>query len=117
AILCGLNFFIRYPLGTHCSENLISKWRRRWDSNPRDPYGSTRFPSVLFQPLTHVSRSQGTSGTVDTRLASGRRGSNPVYSSLRFPREIHPEVTVTNTAAKILAVGARVERATDALAL
>ena len=36
----------------------IKLWRRGWDSNPR--YGSpyTRFPSVLLQPLGHLSAAE-----------------------------------------------------------
>ena len=30
-------------------------WRRRRDSNPRDPYGSNGFQDRRFQPLTHSS--------------------------------------------------------------
>ncbi len=30
-------------------------WRRGWDSNPRTPFGVTRFPIASFQPLTHLS--------------------------------------------------------------
>ena len=30
-------------------------WRREWDSNPRYGFPYTRFPSVLLQPLGHLS--------------------------------------------------------------
>src|SRR5450432_2512421 len=30
-------------------------WRRRRDSNPRDPFGSNGFQDRRFQPLTHSS--------------------------------------------------------------
>src|SRR5579862_2798419 len=30
-------------------------WRRGWDSNPRLSFPNTRFPSVLLQPLGHLS--------------------------------------------------------------
>ena len=30
-------------------------WRRGWDSNPRDPFGSNGFQDRRFQPLTHPS--------------------------------------------------------------
>jgi hypothetical protein len=30
-------------------------WRRGWDSNPRDGFPPTRFPSVRLQPLGHPS--------------------------------------------------------------
>ena len=34
----------------------VSKlWRRRRDSNPRDPFGSNGFQDRRFQPLTHSS--------------------------------------------------------------
>jgi hypothetical protein len=36
-------------------EDSISKWRRRGDSNPRDPFGSNGFQDRRFQPLTHPS--------------------------------------------------------------
>ena len=29
--------------------------RRGWDSNPRYPYGYTRFPGVPVKPLLHLS--------------------------------------------------------------
>ena len=32
-----------------------SFWRRGWDSNPRCGFPQTRFPSVLLQPLGHLS--------------------------------------------------------------
>ena len=33
-------------------------WRRRRDSNPRDPFGSNGFQDRRFQPLTHSSVSK-----------------------------------------------------------
>src|SRR5690242_1477413 len=36
-------------------------WRREWDSNPRWSFPHTRFPSVLLQPLGHLSASESTS--------------------------------------------------------
>src|SRR6202163_3074263 len=34
------------------------QWRRRRDSNPRDPFGSNGFQDRRFQPLTHSSVSK-----------------------------------------------------------
>lgn len=31
------------------------KWRRRWDSNPRDPFGPTPLAGERLRPLGHVS--------------------------------------------------------------
>ena len=31
------------------------RWRRGWDSNPRDGYPPTTFPTLLLQPLGHLS--------------------------------------------------------------
>src|ERR1700722_1373323 len=33
-------------------------WRRRGDSNPRDPFGPNGFQDRRFQPLTHPSASE-----------------------------------------------------------
>lgn len=33
-------------------------WRRRWDSNPRNAFTFTRFPSGLHQPLGHSSKKE-----------------------------------------------------------
>ena len=35
-----------------------TRWRRRRDSNPRDPYGPNGFQDRRFQPLTHSSVSK-----------------------------------------------------------
>ena len=35
--------------------NLLHNWRREWDSNPRSTFMLTRFPTVLLQPLGHLS--------------------------------------------------------------
>ena len=34
---------------------LFIKWRRERDSNPRNGFPFTRFPSVRLQPLGHLS--------------------------------------------------------------
>ena len=36
-------------------KSLTKIWRRGWDSNPRDGFPPTRFPSVRLQPLGHPS--------------------------------------------------------------
>src|SRR5687768_7823554 len=36
-------------------ESARLNWRREWDSNPRYGFPYTRFPSVLLQPLGHLS--------------------------------------------------------------
>ena len=41
--------------GSNCTAPL-SLIRREWDSNPRWSFPHTRFPSVLLQPLGHLSR-------------------------------------------------------------
>ena len=33
----------------------LKKWRRERDSNPRNGFPFTRFPSVRLQPLGHLS--------------------------------------------------------------
>src|SRR6187551_3268404 len=43
--------------GSNCTAPL-SLIRREWDSNPRWSFPHTRFPSVLLQPLGHLSRLQ-----------------------------------------------------------
>ena len=35
--------------------NVLSAWRRRWDSNPRDPFGPTPLAGERLRPLGHVS--------------------------------------------------------------
>ena len=40
------------------TDNQHNKWRRERDSNPRYSYLHTRFPSVLFKPLRHLSKLQ-----------------------------------------------------------
>src|SRR5437588_410838 len=34
---------------------LMTCWRREWDSNPRYGFPHTRFPSVRLKPLGHLS--------------------------------------------------------------
>src|SRR5258708_24513057 len=47
----------RKPLGNCLRARLVTKnfWRRRRDSNPRDPFESNGFQDRRFQPLTHSS--------------------------------------------------------------
>src|ERR1700738_4737451 len=47
-------------------------WRRRRDSNPRDPFGSNGFQDRRFQPLTHSSGYDSTarSRRYETRVPS-----------------------------------------------
>jgi hypothetical protein len=60
------------------------RWRRGGDSNPRDPFGSTRFPSARTRPLCDLS----SSNTVQNLSLCRNRftGNNAV--SYFFP---HPE--------------------------
>jgi hypothetical protein len=37
---------------------VFEQWRRRRDSNPRDPFGPNGFQDRRFQPLTHSSVSK-----------------------------------------------------------
>ena len=46
---------------------ILKDWRRGWDSNPRPACARTRFPSVLLQPLGHLS-----SACVFNALRKGR---------------------------------------------
>src|SRR4030095_16601935 len=50
------------------------RWRREWDSNPRNGFPFTRFPSVRLKPLGHPSRDQ----------AGGRAGGQ-IDNSFRPP--------------------------------
>ena len=59
----------------------LHNWRREWDSNPRSTFMLTRFPTVLLQPLGHLS-GKLRSCALPTRLHSGwrrERDSNPRY--------------------------------------
>gem|GEM_PF-5282851 len=49
----GLGKFHTLTLST---DNQYIKWRRERDSNPRYSCLHTRFPSVLFKPLRHLSK-------------------------------------------------------------
>lgn len=47
---------VTYVLGTKCHPaGPCFAWRRRRDSNPRDPHGPNGFQDRRFQPLTHSS--------------------------------------------------------------
>jgi hypothetical protein len=37
------------------SKQVLIEWRRGWDSNPRDPFGSNGFQDRRLQPLGHPS--------------------------------------------------------------
>jgi hypothetical protein len=41
--------------GTGTASETINFWRRRRDSNPRDPFGSNGFQDRRIQPLCHSS--------------------------------------------------------------
>src|SRR6266699_531460 len=60
-------------------------WRRGWDSNPRCDFSQTRFPSVLLQPLGHLSAPQASEWTTGDEYSRARvaRGQevNPVEKS------------------------------------
>jgi hypothetical protein len=48
-------------------------WRRGWDSNPRAGCPATRFPSVLLQPLGHLSaRGAGSEPPAELREGAGK---------------------------------------------
>ena len=49
--------------------SFVPKWRRGWDSNPRDSFPPTRFPSVRHRPLGHLSLRRFPSGPAN----KGRR--------------------------------------------
>jgi hypothetical protein len=60
------------------SLTINDKWRRRRDSNPRDPFESNGFQDRRFQPLTHSSASKynlqtAFSGIVDDTFRADRR--------------------------------------------
>src|SRR5713101_2672570 len=42
-------------VGLYSMRRIQTNWRRRRDSNPRDPFGSNGFQDRRFQPLTHSS--------------------------------------------------------------
>src|SRR6185437_8876974 len=46
-----------YPDVISRIERVKNGWRRDGDSNPRYPFGYTRFPSVRLRPLGHLSAS------------------------------------------------------------
>src|ERR1700676_5636948 len=49
---------LRYVVSPMCPGRTQTGWRRRRDSNPRDPFGSNGFQDRRFQPLTHSSVSK-----------------------------------------------------------
>jgi hypothetical protein len=55
ALLAGIWRFLEGPADPL---RLSAPWRRGWDSNPRDGFPPTRFPSVRLQPLGHPSFEQ-----------------------------------------------------------
>ncbi len=62
---------------------LLHNWRREWDSNPRSTFMLTRFPSVLLQPLGHLSGEASMFARSLTRRCLGwrrERDSNPRYA-------------------------------------
>jgi site-specific DNA recombinase len=57
---CTLNngtveYSLRKPFDLLADISESQNKRRGWDSNPRDPFRSTRFPGVRLQPLGHLS--------------------------------------------------------------
>src|SRR5262249_24079084 len=54
----------------HETRQILSSWRREWDSNPRYGFPYTRFPSVRLKPLGHPSVAQG-------NIALAARARNP----------------------------------------
>jgi hypothetical protein len=98
--LVGANSF-RIPVSLMLITDILwmscQIFRRERDSNPRDGCPPTRFPSVLLQPLGHLSqkrtapgRSRPDGAFLDTRLWAGEnrfraRVRSSSYSSARFP--------------------------------
>src|SRR6266403_5390583 len=107
----------RKPLGNCLRARLVTKnfWRRRRDSNPRDPFESNGFQDRRFQPLTHSSVFKYSvlygldcqSGIVRnlicktrTRLHRGRGGprSNGCEDSATLPESPYPQTSDGNQA-------------------
>src|SRR6266481_155424 len=70
----------RKPLGNCLRARLVTKnyWRRRRDSNPRDPFESSDFQDRRFQPLTHSS-------AYDSTALIGRLWASPLRNRCPFP--------------------------------
>jgi hypothetical protein len=47
--------FAKQKSQKHETGQILSSWRREWDSNPRYGFPYTRFPSVRLKPLGHPS--------------------------------------------------------------
>src|SRR5215813_13959831 len=55
----------------HETRQILSSWRREWDSNPRYGFPYTRFPSVRLKPLGHPSGTVAAGNiTLDARVTS-----------------------------------------------
>lgn len=48
-------------------KNRPGEWRR-WDSNPRNVFTFTRFPSVLHRPLGHSSKTHKSGQLIETKV-------------------------------------------------
>ena len=51
-MLCDVSGYFRNP---NFPIEFRDQWRRRWDSNPRDPSGPTPLAGERLRPLGHVS--------------------------------------------------------------
>ena len=63
--------------GEHFREG---KWRRRWDSNPRDPFGSTPLAGERLRPLGHVSADPSTGQPPGKTRPKAPRGASSARS-------------------------------------
>src|ERR1700722_14675925 len=60
-----------FPPSPDCMLNLQTVWRRGGDSNPRDPFESTRVPGVRVKPGSATSPRQPRLCITQTRGATG----------------------------------------------
>ena len=63
-------------------------WRRRWDSNPRDPSGPTPLAGERLRPLGHVSADGST--ILSNSKTSGKYKKPSLFTICSF---LHPQLT------------------------
>src|SRR5947207_6297517 len=67
-----------------CRE-VLRRWRREWDSNPRYGFPYTRFPSVRLKPLGHPSRNAAPDAALGNIVGEGALATRARRSSRGEP--------------------------------
>src|SRR5437870_8965547 len=105
--------FAKQKSQKHETGQILSSWRREWDSNPRYGFPYTRFPSVRLQPLGHLSHGGSAAGSEFAEAIAGASSIHPATARDQFLFDFMAHRAETATEPRNLVLpGARAERRT-----